>query len=254
MTSGSGCPAARCGCTCARRRRSAALRRCCASTASRRRRPCRPGRPRSSAACASGWAWRSRWRRWTCPRAACGSRCRWPASSALSLEGLQLRPRCALRRHRTARRSRRSAASATRSRDCRRDRRSRRRAMRTVSFGLARPRTAARRPARPCSSGSADGSWVSCRVPHPEAVILAHRSRKTAARGRTPPFLSILQPVQEQPCELDPARHYNRLQHVPGREHANRPYEIVASIGSGGMGEVFESETHGSTGWWRSRF
>ena len=63
VTSGSGCPAGRCGRTCARRRRSAALRRCCASTASRRRRPCRPGTPRWSGACASGSAWRSRLRR-----------------------------------------------------------------------------------------------------------------------------------------------------------------------------------------------
>ena len=53
-----------------RRHNLLGLQTYCASTAFRRRRPCRPGRPRWSAACASDWAWRSRSRRWICLPAA----------------------------------------------------------------------------------------------------------------------------------------------------------------------------------------
>ena len=67
--SGSGCRAARSGCSFGRPRRRSGLRGRCGCTASRRRRPCPPGRPRSSSARASGWAWRSRSRRRSCPRA-----------------------------------------------------------------------------------------------------------------------------------------------------------------------------------------
>ena len=43
-----------------------APRTCCGEQASRRTRPCPPGRPRWSSACASGWAWRWTPRRSTC--------------------------------------------------------------------------------------------------------------------------------------------------------------------------------------------
>ena len=125
MTSGSGCPSGRCGRTCARRRRSAATSKTLCEPASRRRRPCPPGTPRSSAARASGSAWRSRSRRWTCPRAASGCRRRSPASWPLRLQGLQLRADVRLVDVAERRQSRRSARPARRSRGCRHGRRNR---------------------------------------------------------------------------------------------------------------------------------
>ena len=87
------------------------LRRRCASRASRRRRPCRPGRPRSSAACASGSAWRWRSRRCPCPRASAGRRCTRSPSSCPWTRGPSTWRRCGTRRRRTAPRPRRSACS-----------------------------------------------------------------------------------------------------------------------------------------------
>ena len=170
---GSDSPAARCGCAFSRQRRSAAIRRRCASTASRRTRPCPPGTPRSSAACANGSAWPAIRRRWTCLRAACGSRHRWPASSALSTRGSPAWRRCGPHRRRIRPQFRHWGPSASLPHGCLPARRSPRPRPGLSRSGLPDHESPRRRPARPCSSGNVVDSCVSCRVPHPEAVILA---------------------------------------------------------------------------------